>query len=249
MARPGVPHPGVPWPGVGGMVNAGVSENCSLIRRVGRDTAGGLHSCAEAAPAPTLGDGSSPAPPWTEPGVRAEGGGAEGGGTGWGPGRGSAVGIPGGRRGDGLGGPPAHPSPPHMATGRLCSGGCPCPERVCVFMRACLWGPAPIPSHPLRVGTEASQRGRGRGLTTEAPGGRRAPRLTRRLPRPPCSRRPWISAGFLGSSAPPVCSALGRKRGPGLGPLGYVLSYPVLSAPLGAVCPHGRSFSSRALFR
>ena len=83
--------PGVLWPGVGGMVNAGVAENCSLIRRVGRDTAGGLHSCAEAAPAPTLGDRSSPAPPWTEPGVRAEGGGAEGGGAGRGLGRGSAL--------------------------------------------------------------------------------------------------------------------------------------------------------------
>lgn len=147
------------------------------------------------------------------------------------------------------GGP--RPTPPHPTWPRGgCAVGAALVQSVCVCSREHACGV--LPPSPLTPGgweQRLHSGGRGRGLTTEAPGGRRAPRLTRRLPRPPCSRRPWISAGFLGSSAPPVCSALGRKRGPGLGPLGYVLSYPVLSAPLGAVCPHGRSFSSRALFR
>lgn len=205
----------------GGMVNTGVSENCSLIRRGGRETAGGLHSCVEVAPVPTLGDGSSLVPRWAESGVRTEGSRAEGGATGRGPGRGSAVGIPGGRRGDGLRGPRS--TLPHAAWPR---GGCAVRaalvQSACVCSRECAQGVLPpSPLTPSGWEQRLHSGGRGGGLTTQAPGGRRAPRLTFRLPCPPRSRRPWLSAGFPGNSAPPVCSALGRKKGPGTGASGF----------------------------
>ena len=60
---------------------------------------------------------------------------------------------------------------------------------------------------------------------------------------------PGFLQAFPATLLLPFVQLWGERRGLGLGPLGFILSHPGLSAPLGAACPHGRAFSSRALFR
>ena len=112
---------------------------------------------------------------------------------------------------------------PHAAWPRGgCAVGAALVQSVCVCSRERARGVLPpSPLTPSGWEQRLHSGGRGGGLTTEAPGGRRAPRLTFRLPCPPRSRRPWVSAGFPSNSAPPVCSALGRKKGPGTGASGF----------------------------
>lgn len=220
-------------------MNAGVSENCSLICRVGRETARGLHSCAEVAPHPPL---ETKAP--QRRGVSAEGGRAEGRGTGRGQ-AGAQLQASQGADGEVASrGCLAHPSPCPLATGRLCSRGADLVQSVCVCSHEWAWGV--LPASPLTPGGW-EQRLHSKGWHG---------RLTTRHPdsHADCHARPAPDGpGFLQAFSAnlllPCVLSSGEGGGLGPGPLGFVLPHPVLSAPLGAVCPHGRSFSSRALFR
>ena len=184
------------------MVNAGVSENCSLICRVGRETARGLHSCAEVAPHPPL---ETKAP--QRCGVCAEGGRAEGRGTGRGR-AGAQLQASQGADGEVASGG-AQPTPPHASWPR---GGCAVEgltlSRACVCVHTS--GPGGSCLHPL-----SPLAGGSRGFTARDGVGV-SPPGTQTHTQAAMPALLLMALGFCRLSqricSSPACSALGKER-------------------------------------
>lgn len=148
-------------------MNTGVSENCSLIRRGGREQPGPA-GCVEGHPHTFLGMKPLCAS-WAESGVRTEGSRAEGGEPLGGGRAGAWLWASQGQTGRWPRGPPSTPSPRRMATGG-CVVRAALSRALHVCSRECAQGALP---HPLLTPSGWEQRlhsgGRGGGLTTPGP--------------------------------------------------------------------------------